>query len=160
MILGSPPVEARIDLVVVSIASGVEQVILRPASIGFGIEFDHLRRNRIDPVAGDRVVRESRPRAIVLLGCRIVDCRDAREITHDLRGRGHYAEPRQFLADPRAFVTAEIEHPVLDQWTAERGAELILPIRRLRPPAVEEVVRIQLFVAQEFEQGAVDGVRA
>ena len=76
---------------------------------------------------------------------------DAGEIAHDLSGRGHNAKPGQLLTDPRALVAAEVEHPVLDQGPPERGSELILSIRRLRTPAVEEVVRVQLLVAEEFE---------
>ena len=64
--------------------------------------------------------------------------------------------------DSRALNAAEVEHLVLHDRSADRSPELIQPVRRLGGSRAvsEEIRRIELIVAQEFEQRAVKIVSA
>ena len=158
VVRGCTPVKATVDLVVVPIARRVEQVVLPAAPIRLRIEPDDPRRYRVDAVCGQDVILEPSPRPVVSLRGWIIDLSYSREVATYLLGRWDDAEPRQLLPDPRALVTAEIEHPVLDERAAEGRSVLVLPERGLRAPAVEEVVGIEHLVAEKLERRPVDVV--
>src|SRR5437867_1723391 len=74
--------------------------------------------------------------------------------------RGRVRQTRQMRQRevlPKAFVAAEVEQPVLRDWTARRAAELVAPEWRVELPAgarvdrIEVVRLVELAVAQELE---------
>src|SRR6185503_2974938 len=66
---------------------------------------------------------------------------------------------RQDLRGPETLVRSEEEDLVFLDGTADATAELV-PAKRRRVRAIEEVARFQFIVAQEFECGAVERVCA
>ena len=73
--------------------------------------------------------------------------------------RRHYAHVADGQTLAEAFVVAEDEDAILLDGTADRAPELVAAEGRHRS-GVEEVTRIELAVAEEFEEASVQGVAA
>ena len=116
------------------------------------------QRRRVHAGGGNDVAKERR------VGQRIARLdRRLREVTGALACRGHdrrVAIVGLFLA--QAGVAGEEERPVLPDRSAERAA-ILVPIERIlrrRRPRRRPALRVQAFVAEEFEQRALEAVGA
>ncbi len=138
--------------VIVGRAGGGRQRVVRQERDGDRIEL--RRRNRVAGKRGSyragRGIEDGRH----LAGDRF------REDTLALQRRRHRRDDgaRDVLA--LSLIVGEEERPIAPQGTAGRGAELVAAVLRLRPGGLEEVARVERFVAQEFERVAVQRVRA
>ena len=75
---------------------------------------------------------------------------------------GHDRRPDHALLEARRFDVAEEERLAADDRSAQVAAEVVLVVIRFRRalPDREEVVGVELVVAEELVAGAVDGVGA
>ena len=79
-----------------------------------------------------------------------------------MAGRRHRAAEQRALTVAVAFIVPEEEQLVFEHRAAQRTAEVVLQERRFvqSRPLAEERVRVQRFVAMEFEQASAVGIRA
>src|ERR1035441_4072295 len=114
----------------------------------------HLWRQRIEPAAWDRIIGERRAGRV----CRIVNGSGEHAIA--LGRRGHYALAGDSGSQPGALPVGEEKRLVLAEGPTHRQAVLVPA--KLRPPAwLRKVVPgVQVFVAKELKQCAVELVAA
>src|SRR6185295_15688989 len=122
---------------------------------------EQRRRDRVDTVRGNLIVRERRAHGGGGNRQRIANRSQAGEVAAAKRRRRHREGTGQRSLQPQAFVAAEEERSVAHQRTADRSAELALPERRYLLAYRPEVVRrIERIVAIELEQAAAESVGA
>src|SRR5712692_5482918 len=108
-----------------------------------GEEREYLRERRVGCYWVHGILRDD------LL--RLTDLRLRRDQQTEIRG----------YPFPLPFISPEEECPVLNDRAAQRTAELIIAKRTLRRGiAVKKISRIEQVVAQEFEDRAVELIRA
>jgi hypothetical protein len=151
-------VDADMPLVAVVDAAGLaDEVAGRVRGVRQGEVGQDLLRCRMEAVLRDLVAGERLP-YVAGEGERIVDRGHAAEIAVAHGCRGHVAARGGGGADTLALVVEEEERAIADDAPAERAAELVIGQRV--HPNVKVLPGVEVVVAQELEQRAVEVVRA
>ena len=154
-------IEADVELVLPGIGDRRGRIDRRARHVRIGNQRDDGRADRIPAIARDHPLTLGVPAELGTPGRKRVDHRRA-EQPQFLGRRRYLPHARHAFEVAQAFVISEPERSVLDQRSADRGAELVaLPLRLRGAERVrEEIVRVQRIVAEELVDAAANRIGA